>query len=120
MIGTPKGAGVTGTRYAGLAVLGSVKATVGSVGVTDRKPSGVDAAGTVTPDTDTACGGDGWLRTSGASSRGRTIRPGRSRRVMRTGALLEVLLPDSMFDATLPLRYGPQRLTPARSAHSRC
>src|SRR5437899_8480821 len=36
--GTPKGDGTTGTRYDGLGRLGSVRTTVGSVRIPDRKP----------------------------------------------------------------------------------
>ena len=36
--GTPKGDGTTGTRYVGLGRLGSVRTTVGSVRIPDRKP----------------------------------------------------------------------------------
>src|SRR5438128_11314648 len=36
--GTPKGDGTTGTRYVGLGRLGSVRTSVGSVRIPDRKP----------------------------------------------------------------------------------
>src|SRR5205807_9207704 len=44
---TPKGAGLTGTRYAGLGVSGSVRTAVGSVTRPDWKPSDVGEAGVV-------------------------------------------------------------------------
>src|SRR5438552_17247221 len=92
MIGTSKGAGRTGTRYAGLGVPGSVKAVVGSAGMADRKLPGVDEAATVTTDAETGCGADGWRLTSGASGRARTIRPGRSRRGIAAGAAQGLVL----------------------------
>src|SRR5438552_11219001 len=106
MIGTPKGGGRTGTRYAGLGVPGSGKGAVGSAGMADRKLSGVDEAGTGTTDAATPCGAEGWLRASGASNRERTIKPGRSRRVITAGARQGLLLPDSMFDASFPSATG--------------
>src|SRR2546422_740584 len=119
MIGTPKGGGLTRTRYVGLDVSGSVKTTVGSVFRADRKPSDVADPGTVTTDAETACGGDGWLLACGASSRGRTIRPGRSSRVMMAREENEPLPAISTFDPTLLLRYGRQRLVSAPRAHPR-
>src|SRR2546422_1393599 len=77
MIGTPKGAGLTRARYAGLGVSGSVRTVVGSVLSPGEKPSGVEGAGAVTTGAETV---RGWLLTSVASNAGRTIRPDRSRR----------------------------------------
>src|SRR5881409_60645 len=86
MIGTPKGDGVTPTRYAGLGVSGSVMTVAGSVLRPDGNPSGVDDAGAVSTDAVTACrGGEGWLLTSVASTAGRASRAGRNRRFIMAG-----------------------------------
>src|SRR5256712_14084544 len=79
MIGTPKGAGLTRARYAGLGVSGSVKTVVGSVLSPGEKPSGVAGAGAVATGAETVRGGRGGPLTAGGSNAGRTTRPDSSR-----------------------------------------